>query len=66
MRRSRARRRNGLRSLRIELRITEIDMLIAWRLLEESQRDDLNAITAALYKVFDHVFRVRRNVAVKW
>jgi hypothetical protein len=63
MRRHRARRRNGLRSLRIELRITEIEMLVGWRLLNEWQRDDPNAVTAALYKVFDNIFRVRRNVA---
>jgi hypothetical protein len=60
MRRYRQRRRDGLRSLRIELRSIEIDMLIAWRFLEESQRNDPNAITAALYMVFDDIFRVRR------
>jgi len=56
MRRSRARRRDGLRSLRIELRATEIDILIAWGLLNEWQRDDVNGITGALYKVFDDIF----------
>jgi hypothetical protein len=63
MRRSRQRRRDGLRSLRVELRITEIDVLIAWGFLNEWQRDDTNAIIAALYKLFDDIFRVRRNVA---
>ena len=56
MRRSRQRRQDGLRSLRIELRETEIDILIAWGLLNEWQRDDLNAVTAALYDVFDGIF----------
>ena len=56
MRRHRQRRRDGLLSLRIELRITEIDMLIAWGLLNEWQRDDVNGITAALYKMFDDIF----------
>jgi hypothetical protein len=63
MRRSRARRRNGLRSLRIELHATEIDFLIAWGLLEEWRRDDQNAILKALYALFDNIFRMTRNVS---
>jgi hypothetical protein len=35
MRRSRQRRREGLRSLTIEVRATEIELLIEWGLLEE-------------------------------
>jgi Na+-translocating ferredoxin:NAD+ oxidoreductase RnfC subunit len=66
MRRHRQRRREGLRWLRIELRSTEIDMLIAWGHLNEWQRDDPNAITAALYKVFDDIFSVRRRVETTW
>ena len=66
MRRHRQRRRDGLRSLRIELRATEIDMLIAWGLLEEWRRDDPNAIIKALYALFDDVFRVTRNVSSSW
>ena len=58
------RRQDGLRSLRIELRETEIDILAAWGLLNEWQRDDLNAVTAALYEVFDDIFRVKRNVSM--
>ena len=66
MRRHRQRQRYGLRSLRIEFHATEIDVLIAWGHLNEWQRDDPNAIIAALYKLFDDIFRVRRNVATTW
>jgi hypothetical protein len=66
MRRHRRRRRDGLRSLRIELFATEVDVLIAWGLLEEGRRDDPNAIIKALYALFDDVFRVTRNVSTSW
>jgi SOS response regulatory protein OraA/RecX len=56
MRRSRQRRRNGLRSLRIELRETEIDKLIRSGFLERGSRDDANALLRALYRVFDRIF----------
>ena len=51
MRRSRQRRRDGLRSLRIELRETEIDKLIRSGYLERSSRNDPNAVLGGLYCV---------------
>jgi hypothetical protein len=53
MRRHRQRRRDGLRCLTIELRETEIDALISKALLQESDRDDVNAINKALYQFLD-------------
>jgi hypothetical protein len=53
MRRHRQRRRNGLRCLTIELRETELDALISKALLQESDRDDVNAINKALYQFLD-------------
>lgn len=63
MRRSRQRRRDGLRSLTIELRETEVDALIRSGYLRRDHRDDANAVTQALYRVFDRIFRVTRNVS---
>jgi hypothetical protein len=57
MRRHRARRREGLRSLTIELRETEIDALIRSGYLQRDCRNELNAVTQALYRVFDRIFR---------
>jgi SOS response regulatory protein OraA/RecX len=56
MRRSRQRKRDGLRSLRIELRETEIDELIRSGFLDRGSRNDPNALLRALYRVFDHIF----------
>jgi SOS response regulatory protein OraA/RecX len=56
MRRSRQRRRDGLRLLRIELRETEIDKLIRSGYLERDGRNDANAVVGALYRVFDRIF----------
>jgi SOS response regulatory protein OraA/RecX len=56
MRRHRQRRRDGLRSLRIELRETEIDKLIRSGFLERDRRKDANAVLRALYRVFDRIF----------
>jgi SOS response regulatory protein OraA/RecX len=56
MRRSRQRRRDGFRSLRIELRETEIDKLIRSGYLERGSRNDANAVLRALYRVFDDIF----------
>jgi hypothetical protein len=56
MRRSRRRRRDGLRSLRIELRETEIDKLIRSGHLERDSRDDPHAVLSAIYRVFDRIF----------
>jgi hypothetical protein len=47
----------------MELRTTEIDLLIEWGLLAEWRRDDQNAILKALYALFDNVFRMTRNVS---
>jgi hypothetical protein len=55
MRRSRQRRRDGLRSLRIELHATEVEALIDAGFLDEACRDDPNAIINALYVFFDRV-----------
>jgi hypothetical protein len=64
MRRHRLRRREGLRSLSIELRETEIDALFRAGLLEEQSRDDSNAVVGALYGLLDRVFRrMARNAA---
>ena len=53
MRRHRERRRDGLRCVTIELRETEIDALVCMRLLRGEMRNDVNAITDALYAHFD-------------
>jgi hypothetical protein len=64
MRRSRQRQREGLRSLRIELRETEIDALIESGWLEDDRRNDPNAVVHALHRLFDRVFsRMVRNAA---
>jgi hypothetical protein len=67
MRRHRQRRREGLRSLRVLLRETEVDALIDARLLEERSRNDPNAVIHALHGLFDRVFsRMTRNAARTW
>lgn len=53
MRRHRQRRRDGLRCLNIQLRETEIDVLIRKGLLKSETRNDANAIIEALYAFFD-------------
>jgi hypothetical protein len=53
MRRHRQRKREGMRSLQIELRETDVDALIESGFLDERSRDDANAIIRALYKFFD-------------
>jgi hypothetical protein len=53
MRRSRERRREGLRCLRVELRETEIDALIRKGMLRSETRNDTNAVIQALYAFFD-------------
>jgi hypothetical protein len=55
MRRHRQRRRDGVRSLQIELRETDVDALIESGFLDERSRDDANAIIRALYKFFDDI-----------
>ena len=53
MRRHRERRRDGLRCLIIELRITEIDALIRRGLLTSETRNDPHAVSDALYAFLD-------------
>jgi hypothetical protein len=53
MRLHRERRRNGMRSLWIELRVTEIDALVSIGLLKAETCNDLNAIRGALYEYLD-------------
>jgi hypothetical protein len=53
MRRHRQRRRDGLRCFMIELRETEIDVLIRKRLLRPETRNDTSAIIDALYAHLD-------------
>jgi hypothetical protein len=66
MRRHRQRRLDGLRSLTIELRETEVDALIRSGFLEKHGRNDPYAVILALYRVFDHVFCETRNVTRTW
>jgi hypothetical protein len=53
MRRHRQRRRNGLRCLVVELRETEIDVLVRKGLLNIHARNDARAVRKALYQYFD-------------
>jgi len=49
----RLRRRNGLRCLTIELRVTEIDALIRKGLLPEVARNEPRAVVEAIYAHLD-------------
>ena len=53
MRAHRDRRRKGLRCIRVELRETEVDVLIRKGLLKPDARNDPNAIYDALHAHFD-------------
>lgn len=53
MRLHRERRRKGLRCLMIQLRETEIDVLIRGGLLNREMRNNRNSIIQALYKFLD-------------
>ena len=53
MRRHRDRRRQGLRCLIIELRETEIDVLVGKGLLSSEMRDDSHVVRQALYAHLD-------------
>ncbi len=53
MRNSGARRREGLRCVTIELRETEIDVLVAKGLLKADARNDVFAVREALYSHFE-------------
>jgi hypothetical protein len=52
MRLYRKRRRQGLRSIRILLRVTEIDEMIRLGLLEEEHRDSPDALQAVVLNLF--------------
>jgi hypothetical protein len=67
MRRCRARRRNGLRLVHVLLRESEIDALIELGILEERIRNNRNALTEAVHRLFDRVFgRMTRNAPNTW
>ena len=53
MRAHRQRRRDGLRCLTIELRETEIDVLIGKGVLKADARNDLYSIKMALYEFLE-------------
>jgi hypothetical protein len=53
MRLHRERRRNGMRCLTIEVRESEINMLVHMKLLKSEMRNDANAIIEALYAHLD-------------
>ena len=50
MRQHRERRRQGLRCLMIELHVTEIEAFVRMGLLNPELRDDLEAVSVALYE----------------
>ena len=60
MRRYRKQRKQGLRPVRILLDETDIDALIRMRLLKEDQRQNVEALQAA---VLGLVYRVQEDVA---
>jgi hypothetical protein len=53
MRRHRQRRRLGLRSVTIEVRRSEVDTLIARRLLAPEERADRSALRKAIHRFLD-------------
>jgi hypothetical protein len=55
MRRHRRRRRDGLRCFMMELRETEIDVLIRKGLLPPENRHDYGSVQLAFYAFLDHV-----------
>ena len=60
MRRYRQRQRQGLRCLTVQLRETEIDMLVCRALLEPKMRNDKSAIIRALHDYFDQTLGMPR------
>jgi hypothetical protein len=53
MRRYRERRRRGLSCIKVQLRRSEVDGLIACKLLEPTEREDRKALAAALHRYLD-------------
>ena len=67
MRRCRARRREGLRLVKVQLRETEVDALIESGWLEERSRNNPSAVIDALHRLFDRVSsRMTRNAPRTW
>jgi hypothetical protein len=60
MRRHRRRRREGLRCLTVELRETEIDMLVCKALLKPEMRNNRIAIINAVHTHFDQTLSMPR------
>ena len=61
MRRHRQRRRDGLRCLVIELRETEVDMLIRKGMLPAENRQDYASVQSALYAFLDNALGELRD-----
>jgi hypothetical protein len=53
MRRYRERRRRGLSCIKVELRRSEVNALVACKLLEPTEREDRRALAAALHRYLD-------------
>jgi hypothetical protein len=53
MRRYRERRRRGLSCIKVQLRRSEVEALIARGLLEPAERQDRGALSAALHRYLD-------------
>jgi hypothetical protein len=60
MRRHRDRQRKGLRCLTIEIRETEIDALVRQGRLQDTRRDDTDAVLHALYAFFERTLGAAR------
>jgi hypothetical protein len=59
MRKTRERRRNGLRVISLEVRDAAIDELVSRRVLSADAREDRQAIAAALCALVDDVLNVK-------
>jgi hypothetical protein len=66
MRLYRKRRRLGLRSVRILLRVTEIDDLVRLGLLDEEQRESPEALQAVVSNLFHQALDETRSVPRYW
>jgi hypothetical protein len=60
MRRSRERRRDGLRCLRIEIRATDFDALVHRGFLKSDACNERNAIVEGLYRFLEQTLGDRR------
>ena len=60
MRRHRKRRRDGLRCLTVQLRESEIDVLVFRGMLHPEMRNNQSAILKALYTHFDQTLSMRQ------